>query len=81
MEVTPHEQFATLLALILPDPTPHVQNPSINITPGVLANARAGAYAGFGHGVGEPYAFYSPDYWAHLRPVILELWRACYLAK
>lgn len=80
MEVTPHEQFATLLALVLPDPMPHALHPNTNITPGVLANARAGAYARLGEG-NEPYAFQSSDYWLHLRPVILELWRACYLAK
>lgn len=80
MEVTPHEQFAIGLALILPDPTPHRMSPGINITPEVLANALDGAYARLGDG-NEPYVFYSPDYWLHLRPAILELWRACYLAK
>lgn len=83
MQVTQeqHDAFANGLALILPDPTPHaMSHGKDNITPGVLAKARAGAYAELGDGR-EPYAFYSPDYWAHLRPAILELWRACYLAK
>jgi len=80
MEVTPHEQFATLLALVLPDPTPHRMDISENITPGVLDLARRGAYAKLGDGV-EPYVFQAPEYWLHLRPAILELWRACYLAK
>lgn len=81
MQVTQeqHDAFANGLALILP-PTPHKMGYGIDITPGVLANARAGAYADLGDGR-EPYAFYAHDYWLHLRPAILELWRAIYLAK
>ena len=82
MQVTQeqHEAFANGLALILPNPTKHAMTIHGNITPAVLANARAGAYADLGDGR-EPYAFYAHEYWLHLRPAILELWRACYLAK
>ena len=81
MQVTQeqHDTFAAGLMLILPNPTWHKQQSTINIVDSIVKKAREGHYAQLPGN--EQYAFYSPVYFAHLRPVILELWRAAYLAK
>lgn len=82
MEVTPHDQFATLLALVLPDPVisgPATLNPGKNLTPEILLAARKGLFADCVNR--WPYYFTGPEYCGHLLPVVEELWRKCYLAK
>lgn len=84
MEVTPHDQFATLLALVLPDPVlsrPGTFNPGENLTQKVVAGARTGYLYRCGRDNNWPYYFTAPEYCGHLLPVVQELWRKCYLAE
>jgi hypothetical protein len=76
-----HDLFANMLSLLLPEVVRHT-NRSENITPLILEGARRGSYANWGDpGRSLPYYFEAPYYCGHLKPLVLEIWRACYLAK